>query len=111
MKDLKADGIDEFHYTRQFVEENGYDGECLELLTSKGVYPYKYFSDMEKFRETVLPPRKAYYNDLDEEPLKPLDYITAQRVWEKFQLQSLGDLCHLYVKSDVLLLCDIFTKY
>ena len=111
VRDLKEDGVGEFRYTQQFIVDNGYDEECLDLYTSKGVYPYGYFTDMNRFAETSLPPRSAYYNDLTEETLPQADYTTAQRVWDKFRLQTLGDLCHLYVKSDVLLLSDVFSKY
>ena len=47
--------------------EYGGGVEKFELLTRKGVYPYSYMDSMERFAETVLPPRPSFYNDLKEE--------------------------------------------
>ena len=31
-----------------------------ELLVKKGIYPYKYMSEWERFKETKLPPKEAF---------------------------------------------------
>ena len=36
-----------------------------ELLVRKGIYPYEYMSSWDKFAESQLPPKKAFYNDLN----------------------------------------------
>ena len=35
------------------------------LLLQKGVYPYEYMDDWEKFNETSLPEKKKNYNNLN----------------------------------------------
>ena len=43
---------------RHYVEDK------LSLLTRKGVYPYEYMDSSEKFKETKLPPKEAFYSRL-----------------------------------------------
>jgi len=37
-----------------------------ELLFAKGVFPYEYFDSFDKFDETALPPKEAFYSTLKE---------------------------------------------
>ena len=36
-----------------------------ELLTKKGIYPYEYMTEWNKFEETKLPPKEAFYSKLN----------------------------------------------
>ncbi len=62
----------------------------------------------ERFNETELPPKEAFYSELSNEHISNADYERAQKVWKKFNLKNLGEYHDLYLKSDVLLLTDIF---
>ena len=66
---------------------------------------------MDKFRETQLPGRETFYNDLNEEECSQEDYIHAQNVWSVFNMSTLQDYHDLYLKSDVLLLSCIIDQY
>ena len=66
---------------------------------------------MDQFSETQLPPKSAFFNDLSQEPISDADYQHVTDLWDTFNLQTLGDLCELYCKSDVLLLSCIIDKY
>ena len=103
---LKRGGIAEFKITSKF-----YRGEQLELMTQKGIYPYSYMDSWERFNETELPPKSAFYNDLSEEKISDKDYQTAQKIWTTFGCQTLGDYHDIYLKSDVLLLADVFESF
>ena len=48
---------------------------------------------------------------LTDEPLSLEDYKHVQEVWQEFGMETLKDLCELYVKSDVLQLTVVFNKY
>ena len=76
-----------------------------------GVYPYSYFDNAEKFKETQLPPRESFYDELSKEECSLERYEHAVKVWDVFQLKTLGDLCDLYACSDALLLSAVFKQY
>ena len=75
------------------------------------VYPYSYMSSFDKFEEKELPPIEAFTNDLTGEKCSEDDYSHVCKIWRAFNLQSLKDLCELYVKSDTLQLDAVFQAY
>ena len=62
----------------------------------------------ERFAETLLPDKKAFYSELFLENIINEDYTHFQKVFEKFTLKNLGDYHDLYVQKDTLLLADMF---
>ena len=81
------------------------------MLTRKGVYPYDYVSNLKKFSETQLPPREEFYSKLNDEHISEEDFYHAIRVWDTFNCKSIKDYHDLYLKSDVLLLADVFENF
>ena len=65
----------------------------------------------EKFHETVLPPKKDFYSNLNLEDISDGDHKHAQKVWDVFEIKNLGEYHDLYVQSDTLLLADIFENF
>ena len=63
----------------------------------------------EKFNETQLPPKKDFYSKLTLENITDKDYNHAQKVFEEY-CTNMGDCHDLYVKTDTLLLADVFEK-
>ena len=43
------------------------------LLLRKRVYPYEYIDSWERFNETSLPPKEAFYSELNLEEIKDED--------------------------------------
>ena len=81
------------------------------MLLRKGVYPYEYMDSWEKFDETTLPPKEAFYNNVNLEDISDQDYAHAQKVWGVFEIKNVGEYHDLYVQSDRLLLSDIFENF
>ena len=67
--------------------------------------------DRSKFAEKQLPPIEAFYDKLKDEPLTQADYDRANQTWKEFNIQSLQEYHDHYLKSDVLLLSDIFESF
>ena len=65
----------------------------------------------EKFDETALPPKEAFYSNLNLEQISDEDYVHAQKVWDIFEINNLGDHHDLYVQSDTLLLADVYENF
>ena len=81
------------------------------LLLRKGVYPYEYMDIWQRFNETSLPEKKAFYSSLNMEDITKVDHRHAKRVFKRLNNKNLGDYQDLYVQSDTLLLADVFEKF
>ena len=72
------------------------------LLLRKGVYPYEDMDNWEKLDETTIPPKEAFYSELNLEGISDADYAHAQKVWEVFWIKNRGGYYDLYAQSDTL---------
>ena len=81
------------------------------LLLRKGVYPYEYMDNWEKFDETSLPDKESFYSSLNMENINDIDYRHGNNVFKKFKLKNLGEYHDLYVQSHTLLLADVFENF
>lgn len=105
ISNLTASGIDKLKETKKVFKEK------IDLLSRKGVYPYDYMDSIEKFDETKLPTKEAFYSRLNECYISDEDYELAKKVWKEFEMKTMGDYHDLYLKSDVLLLADVFEEF
>ena len=80
----------------------------LKLMSQKGVYPYDYMDSFDRFDEQTLPAKKEFYSIMNDQHILDEDYNHAQNVWKIFKLRNMGEYHDLYLKSDVLLLADVF---
>ena len=48
---------------------SNHDNDKFILLLLKGVYPYKYMDDWEKFNETLLPEKEDFFSHLNMEAI------------------------------------------
>ena len=88
-----------------------FKGKKLNLMKKKGIYPYDYMDSLKRFEETKLPTKDSFYSILNDEHIKDESYKHAQNVWNKFKIATMGDYHDLYLKSDVLLLVDVFENF
>ena len=120
VKNLKDKGVkegktlkDTFPNTYAFFKKKfqHLNEESIELLTRKGVYPYKFMDNFQKFEKTELPSRDDFTNDLTKKKISDDDWDFVNDLWKTFQLKNLGELHDLYMETDTLLLADVFENY
>ena len=83
----------------------------FQVYINKGVYPYEYMDCWEKFDENTLPPKEAFSSNINLEDISDEDYMYAQKVWDAFEINNIGDYHDLYAQSDTLLLADVYDDF
>ena len=96
---------DKISLKREFGEDN------YKLLTKKGIYPYDYFDEKEKYCETELPEKQKFFNKLNNKNISNEDYKHALNVFKTFKCKDLLDYSILYLKTDICHLSDVFQKF
>ena len=81
------------------------------LSLRKGYYPYEEEDSWEKYDETTMPPKEAFYSELILEGINDTKYADAQKVWEVFEIKNFGEYHNLYAQSGTLLLPDVFENF
>lgn len=107
VNNLSGYGSQHFKIFNEYFQNS----EISSLLLRKGVFPYDYMDSFERFDETRLPPKSAFFNSITDEHLSDSEYEHAVKVWDTFNIQNLGEYQDLYVKTDVLLLSDVFESF
>ena len=88
-----------------------FTGKRLNLISQKGVYPSDYMDCFEKFDQRELPTKKQFYSILNDQHVTNGEYDHARKVWKTFDIKTMGGYHDLYLKSDVLLLADVFQSF
>ena len=81
------------------------------MLLRKGISPYEDMDNWRKFDKTTLPPKEAFYSNLNLENISDEDYAHAQKLWQVFEIKNRGEYHDLYVQSDTILLVDVFENF
>lgn len=122
--------VKDFKHCMRFLREQTPYAETIHerfslfnLINQKGVYPYEYMDNWDKFEETQLPHKHKFISKLQHETNNfyslsdkqkselERDYLHAKLVFDKFKCKNIGDYHDLYLDMDVHLLADIFEKF
>ena len=79
-------------------------------------------NSFERFNEEKLPTRKYFFSstkkgkididgEISEGHVSIKDYLTCEKVWNKFDMKNISDYHDHYLKKDVLLSADVFEKF
>ena len=94
----------------QLIEMKRIFGDKADLLSRKGVYPYDFMESFEKFGEN-LPEKSDFFSKLYNCGISDKDYEHACHVWKEFEMKNMEEYHDLYLKTDVLLLADVFENF
>ena len=79
-------------------------------------------NSFERFTEEKLPARKYFYSSIKDGKIgddgkisdghiSVKDYLTCEKIWDKFDMKNMGGYHDHYLKKDVLLSVDVFEKF
>ena len=71
----------------------------------------KYMDSYEKFSEYKLSDKCQLYSSLKDECVNETYYLHANNVWNMFKMNTKSDSHDLYLKTDFLLLANVFEKF
>ena len=109
--DSLVKNIKDHKHLESMMIKLGYNKEHIPLLYEKGLYPYSWFDNLEKFKEKKLPNKYAFYNNLRKEQIEDSEYEHAKKVWKLFGCKSFLDYHKIYLYTDVLHLADVFETF
>ena len=58
-----------------------------------------------------MPDKDCFFNSLKDCCISDEEYSRAINIWNIFNIKNLGEYHDLYLKTNVLLLCDVFEKF
>ena len=105
---LANESIKNFPTLHKFC--NGDVDKCF-LLLRKSIYYYEYIDSRKKLNENTIPPKEAFYSELNLEGISDADYDHVKKVWEAFEIKILGEYHDLFVQCYILLLADLFKNF
>ena len=85
--------------------------EVVKIPRIKGIFPYDYIDSFEKYNETNIPSDENFYNKLKLEHITQQEKAQFLKVWNSIESPSLGKYSDLYLKTDVLILADVFENF
>ena len=66
------------------MKETGrFFGEKIDLVSRKGIYPYEYMDDFEKFKKQSLPKKTSFFSRLKQEKVSEKDFEHAPKSLER----------------------------
>ena len=77
----------------------------------KGVFPYEWLTDVAHLNQTCLPKKDQFYSRPNSNGITDAEYAHAKDVWKTFEMKSMREYHDLYLKTDVLLLADVFENF
>ena len=94
----------------------------MELFREKDAHPYEYMNSFKRFSKKKLPDKKCFYRSLKDATtgdsgkklnghISDEEYKTCIKIWNKFNMENMGNYHDHYVKKDVLLLADVLENF
>ena len=107
----KTKDLDERVLKKNFNHISSFSGCDETFRLTICVYPYEYMDSWEKFEETDLRPKDAFYSRLNMKGISDQYHEHVQEVWNIMEKKTLGSYQDTYLKTDVLLVADVFKTF
>ena len=107
VSNLRSVGEDKFKITQAHFPWS----VKFKKVIRKGVFPYEWLTDVACFAQPCLPQKDQFYSRLNSNGITDADYNHAKDVWKTFEMKSMREYHSLYLKTDVLLLADVFENF
>ena len=65
----------------------------------------------ERFDENTIPPKEAFYSELNLDNITDKDYQHVKKEWEAFEIKNIGKYHDLYAQCETFLLVDVFENF
>lgn len=89
----------------------GGNSNVIGIVKQKGFFPYEYVKSYDNLKETELPVKDQFYNNMTQEHISDTNYEFCRRVWNTFDCQFLADYMRIYCIIDTVLLADVFSSF
>ena len=98
--------------TKDYIQLSKHFPKHVNILQKKGVFPYSYLDSFVKLSEKSLPHYgDQWINSLSGQiDVSEEDVQHAKKVWNMFGCKNFSDYLMLYLKTDVILLADVFER-
>ena len=94
---------------KYLVKEFG--SKSLRLLKQNSAYPYEYMNCFKKFNEKNYLLENIFLALQKKEKLVMMLQYQTVKIWDKFDINDMGDYHDHYFKKEALLLADVFEKF
>ncbi|CAB0045191.1 unnamed protein product [Trichogramma brassicae] len=88
-----------------------YDDAQIDLLTKKGVFHTSTSHRSRSSKRQHYHRPNSFYSSLKDSDISTKDYEDTKKVWDSFKISNLGEYSDLYLKTDVLLLVEVFENF
>ena len=107
VSNLRSVGVDKFKIAQAHFPWS----VKFQKVIRKGVFPYEWLTHVAHLDQTCLPHRDSFYSRLNSNGITDAEYAHAKDVWKTFGMSTMREYHDLYLKTDVLLLADVFENF
>ena len=107
VSNLRSVGEEKFKFTKAHFSSS----VKFQKVILKGVFPYEWLTHVAKLTQNCLPQKDQFSSRLSSSGITDSEYAHAKDVWKTFGMSTMREYHDLYLKTDVLLLADVFENF
>ena len=107
VSNLRSVGEEKFKFTQEHFPSS----VKFQKVIRKGVFPYEWLTHTALLNQNCLPHKDQFFSRLSSSGITDADFAHAEDVWKTFGMSTMCEYHDLYLKTDVLLLADVFENF